>query len=383
MRSLLFTLGATILTAAGIAGNGFGYPPFAPYGIWFLGTGLVMLLYTAIQSTYYRSGAHRVSAGSIKPRPLRLTWLDYIKAMICWLDAFKHTYAIEPGLYYTGAHDDSKAPILVTSNYFLTVFLVVRRIRPFNVRLLVIDTDAINVWCSAGKGTFSHAEILKQVDRYERKLLTDARRLSLILPKLALAGVNLHALRKANIRPVIGPVYAKDLPEFLSHPPFKDRSEDRVIFGFQSRLFTWLPGLLQALVYSFAILLAFWGLEQIWGFGVPVGLVVLTALMATAYPLLFPWIPGVRFAVKGLWLAAFTSLVIWTLTATKILLLADLPMTILFTFGTAIFFGLSYSGNSAVSNYSRVREEIVRFLPVYVALYAASFAAFIITGVYR
>ncbi len=41
MRSLLFTLGATILTAAGIAGNGFGYPPFAPYGIWFLGTGLV------------------------------------------------------------------------------------------------------------------------------------------------------------------------------------------------------------------------------------------------------------------------------------------------------------------------------------------------------
>jgi hypothetical protein len=221
------------------------------------------------------------------------------------------------------------------------------------------------------------------LDRCGRKLLTDGQKLPLILPKLALSGVSLRALRKANVRPVIGPVYARDLPEFLLHPPYKDRVDDKVIFGFQSRLFTWLPGLLQALVYSFAIVLAFWGIEQIWGIPVPMGLIVLTAILATAYPIFFPWIPGIRFAVKGLWLAAFTSLVICMLTATGVLLLADLPMTLIFTFGTAVFFGLSYTGNSAVSNYSRVRKEIAGFLPLYVLLYAASFVTFVITEVYR
>jgi acetyl-CoA decarbonylase/synthase complex subunit gamma len=383
MKSLLFLSGALCLVTAGITGQWFGYPAFAAYPIWFLGGGLVMLFYAAIQSTYYRSGAPWIEAVNNKPQPLRLTWLDYLKATVCWLDAFKRTYAFKPGLYYTGKNYNSKAPLLVTSNYFLTVFLVIRRIRVFNARLLVIDTDGINVWCSAGKGQFSHTEVLKQLDRYDRKLLTAGQRPSLILPKLALSGVNLRALRKANVRPVIGPVYVKDLPEFLSQKPYKDCSNERVIFGLRSRLFTWPPGLLQVLVYSFAIALAFWGIEQIWGFPVPIGIIFITGILATAYPIFFPWIPGDRFAVKGLWLAAFTSLVIFMLTATGVLLLADLPMTLLFTFGTAVFLGLSYTGNSAVSNYSRVRKEIASFLPLYVVLYAASFVTFVITEVYR
>jgi acetyl-CoA decarbonylase/synthase complex subunit gamma len=383
MKYVLLPTSAVILVATGMTGKWFGYAAFEKYAIWFLGIGFAMLFYAAIKSTYYRSRTPWVDVANKDPQPLRLTWLDYLKAGVCWLDAFKRTYAFEPGLYYTGEHYDSNAPLLVTANYFLTVFLVARRIRAFDARLIVIDTDGINVWCSAGKGQFSHTQVLKQLDRYGRKLLTDVKQLSLILPKLALSGVNLRALRKANVRPVIGPVYAKDLPEFLSHPPYNDRVEDKVIFGLQSRLFTWLPGLLQALVYSFAIVLAFWGIEHIWGFPVPMGLIVLTVILATVYPIFFPWIPGIRFAVKGLWLAAFSALVICILTATGVLLLADLPMTLLFTFGTAVFFGLSYTGNSAVSNYSRVRREIAGFLPLYVFLYAASFAAFLITEVYR
>jgi hypothetical protein len=72
---------------AGIIGQWFSYPAFAPYSIWFLGAGLVMLFYAFIQSTYYRSGTQSVEAGNNKPRPLHLNWLDYIKAGICWFDA--------------------------------------------------------------------------------------------------------------------------------------------------------------------------------------------------------------------------------------------------------------------------------------------------------
>jgi hypothetical protein len=148
-------------------------------------------------------------------------------------------------------------------------------------------------------------------------------------------------------------------------------------------LYTWLPGLVQSLGYSFAIVLLFWGIEQIWGWQIPIGIIYLTGVLATAYPILFPWIPGVGFAVKGLWMAAMISLGIGALTALEVLSFADLPMTLLFTFGTGVFFGLSYTGNSAVSNYSRVRREVTRFLPLYVSLYAASLAAFVITEVNR
>jgi hypothetical protein len=382
MKTLIFLSVAICLLAAGIAGYWFGLALFTPYAIWFFAGGLVMMSYAGLSATYYRSGTNWIE-GSKQPRPLYLTWLDYLKAVVCWFDAFKKTYAIEPGLYYTGKHYDHRAPLLVTSNYFLTVFLVVRRIRAFNARLLVIDTDGINVWCAAGEGKFSNTELLKQLNRYDRKLLTDGHRLTLILPKLGFAGVNLRRLRKAGVRPIIGPIYAQDLPAYLSQPPYKDRDEDRVLFNLQSRLFTWLPGLVQVLTYGFAIVLAFWGIEQIWGFPVPIGILVLTGVLATAYPILFPLIPGERFAVKGLWLAALTSLVICALTAAGALSLANLPMTLLFTFGTAIFFGLSYSGNSAVSNYSRIRKEIARFLPLYGFFYAASLTAFVITEVYK
>jgi hypothetical protein len=382
MKSIFLAFSASLMIAAAIAGIWLEYSVFESFAIWFLGGGLLILSGAALEISFYRTG-HRWPESSNQPNKLRLTALDYMKAFACWLNAFKRTYAVEPGLYYTGDGYDRQAPLLVTSNYFLTVFLIIRQARSFNARLLVVDTDGINVWCSASEGQFSHAEILKQLDRYQRSLLTDERRLSLILPKLSLAGVNLKKLQKANIHPIIGPIYARDLPKYLSQPPFKDRERDQVQFNMQSRLYTWLPGLLQALGYSFVLVLFFWIIEIIWGPPVPKGIVLLTAILATAYPILFPWIPGNRFAVKGLWLAVFTSLGICTLTALKVLSLFNLPMTVLFTFATAIFFGLSYTGNSAVSSYSRVRMEIARFLPIYVSLYTVSLAAFVITEVYR
>ncbi len=164
MKSMFLLFFAIGLVAAGLAGQWLKIDLFTPYAIWLLGGGLVMLCSVAIGITYYRSG-YNWSEATNQPKPLRPTLLDYIKALVCWLNAFKRTYAIEPGIYYTGDHYDRNAPLLVTSNYFLTVFLVIRRIRGFNARLLVIDTDGINVWCSASKGQFSHTEILNQLDR--------------------------------------------------------------------------------------------------------------------------------------------------------------------------------------------------------------------------
>ena len=377
MKRILFLIVAICLAAVGIAGVLFEYHAFEDEGPWFLALGLTMIAYLVLKRTYYRAGSVW-PADSNEPRPLHLTWLDYIKSLICWLDSFKRTYAVEPGLYYTGDRYDHDATLLVTANYHLTVFLLVRRLRQ-NVRLLVVDTDSINVWCAAGKGTFCNDAIFAQLNRYEQHLPKDDHRLKLILPKLCLAGVDLPALREAGCDAIIGPVYGKDLPTYLSTVPCKDRDTDRVLFGLQSRLFTTLPGLLQTLKYSVTLLLALWLVRQIWPLAIPVaGVLGLTVAMTIAYPVCFPYLPGKWFAVKGLSLAIVVSAALCALAAGGLISRGDLITAVLFTLASGMFFGQSYSGNSAVSNGTSVRKETARLLPVYVLLYMATLAAFII-----
>lgn len=348
----------------------------------YVAVGLTVFVGVAARLTYYRSGTAWPNSDG-DPKPMRLKWTDYLKALVSWLNAFKHTYAVEPGLYYTGEVYDSDTPLLVTSNYGLTVFLVVRQIGTRNVRLLVVDTDGINVWCAAGKGAFSNAAILAQVNRYPRGLLTDTKWLKMVLPKFGFAGVDLRSLRNEKIRPLIGPLYAKDLPAYLAKTPLEDRETDRAVFGLQSRLFSWLPGLVQYMSYSFAIILIFLFVQLFWGRPAPWGLVTITAILATAYPVLFPWLPGQRFSVKGLWLAGGFSLCIAALQLMGVVSTASMVMGVVFSFATALFFSLSYTGNSAVSNYTKVRAEVARFLPVNLLLYVAALVAFITMGAYQ
>ncbi len=378
MKLLLFLIAAICLVAIGIAGVFFEYHAFEDEGPWFLTLGLMMIAYLVLKRTYYRTGSVW-PADSNEPRPLNLTWLDYVKSLICWLDSFKRTYAVEPGLYYTGDRYDHDSPLLVTANYHLTVFLLVRRLRRENVRLLVVNTDSINVWCAAGKGTFSNDAIFQQLNRYEQHLPKDDGRLKLILPKLCLAGVDLPALREAGCDATIGPIYGKDLPAYLSTEPCKDRDTDRVLFGLQSRLFTMPPGLLQTLKYGVTLLLALWLVQQIWPFALPVaGVLGLTVVLTIAYPVCFPYLPGKWFAVKGLSLAIVVSTALCALAAGGLVSRGNLITAVLFTLASGMFFGQSYSGNSAVSNVTSVRKETARLLPVYVLLYLATLAAFII-----
>ena len=268
------------LFAAGVAGLRLAAPTLSPFAPVFLSLGGVLLAYLALKAGFYRTGSPW-DESSTEPKPLRVGLVDYLKAMVSWLLAFQRTYAVEPGLYYTGDSYDPDAPLLVTSNYHLTVMLVVRHARAAGVRLLVVDTDGINVWCAAGKGAFSNAAIQKQLERYDRALLTDGKWIKVVLPKFGLAGVDIRALRKAKIHPVIGPLYAKDLPAYLANPPLKDRDDDRVHFGLQMRTFSWLPGFVQLVGYSILLLLLFAAAAVLTGSSMPWAILPIIALIAT------------------------------------------------------------------------------------------------------
>ena len=63
-----------------------------------------------------------------------------------------------------------------------------------NLWLLIIDTKGINVWCAAGKGTFSEQAILKAMK--QTKLETILENKILILPQLGAPGVSAHIITK-------------------------------------------------------------------------------------------------------------------------------------------------------------------------------------------
>jgi acetyl-CoA decarbonylase/synthase complex subunit gamma len=339
--------------------------------------GLRLLSFTFVEA------GHTWPNRAAEPQPLRLGVVDYGKALVAWLLGFRRTYAVEPGLYFTGDSYDVDQPLLVTANYHLSVFLVARRVRRSNARLLVIDTDGINVWCAAGKGRFGNDEIQKQLRRYPRELLTLEPKPRLILPKFGMSGVDLQALRDEGTRPVVGPLYARDLPEYLAARPFRNRAKDRVRFDLQSRAFVCLPGLLQVAALSAMMAVGVWVLTLPWATPLQFGIIAISVVSAAAYALLFPILPGRRFAVKGLVLGALFSGVLLALALADRLSMTSLWFAVPFTVAAGILIGLEFTGNSAVSNYSKVKREMVAFLPVSVVLFVVSAAAFVAVGVLR
>lgn len=317
----------------------------------------------------------------LTPIALEFGFKDLFKVFWEILLAYRRSFFITPGLYYTGNEYDVSAPLLVTANYHLTVWSVWRRIKHLMTRILVIDTDGINVWCSAGKGNFSSEEITRQLERYPRELLSAESDLQLILPKLSLSGVKLSDLKKHGIRPIIGPIYARDLPDFLQQETYQDCEAAYFRFDLNDRLFTLLSSWRQVVYYNLLGLIGLgvlniWLKTGLWWQIMPVGLTI-----ATIYILFFPYLPTRSFAWKGSSLGLLGGLGYGFYSILVRKGLWETLFYLCFMAGFSIFFGLYYTGNSGVSNHTTVKKETVQFLPVVALLLAAATIAAILKGV--
>jgi acetyl-CoA decarbonylase/synthase complex subunit gamma len=218
---------------------------------------------------------------------------------------------------------------------------------------------------------------------YDRNILTDSQELEIIIPKLSLSGVRLSELRNNKIKPIIGPIYVKNLKQYLQQPPYKDCVEDSVHFGIKSRLYTVVPTMIQSSWYAIIMGFTVFIFNTLFKTGFHWQIMPIVIAISFFYPVLFPWLPGRRFAVKGISLAILLSVyILYTL----ILKSSSLPLIIFyiaFIFGTNIFFALSYTGNSPVSNYSKVKREIIHFLPLSVIFYAIAIISYFINGSLR
>jgi hypothetical protein len=200
-------------------------------------------------------------------------------------------YKVAPGLYCIGK-PDADSPVLVTANYKLSVDVLRRELKDLDGWILVVDARGINVWCAAGKKTFSTEEVVQRVKRSGLDQVVTHRKL--ILPQLSATGVSAQQVKKGcGFEVVWGPVRANDIKPFLDNGMKAEPEMRQVTFSFQEisgavlapAFLPWIPtrafalkGSITGLITGAGIVWLFW--DQVGGWGA-LGLVFCTMAISS------------------------------------------------------------------------------------------------------
>jgi len=123
-------------------------------------------------------------------------------------------YRVDQGLYRIG-NPDSNSDVLISANYKLSFDMLRKNLDGLNLWILVIDTDGVNVWCAAGKGTFGTERVVKSIKNHSLEHLVKHRRI--ILPQLCAPGVAAHLVKEqTGFRAIFGPALAKDIKAYIA-----------------------------------------------------------------------------------------------------------------------------------------------------------------------
>lgn len=209
------------------------------------------------------------------------------------------------------------SPVLVTANYDLTVRRLSKALESVDCFLLVAPTKGVNVWCGAGGKHFSTESINSILKTSRIKDLVDHRKI--ILPQLSACGINGKELEeKTGWTPIFGPVYAKDIPEFLAKGNKKTREMNLVHFRVTERMEMGIAmGVSIALRYTiFPLLILGWHIAYWFVFSA----ILLSILMSV---LMFK-LPGKTSVQKGLTLCFISYLIFLSYS----LLIGLIPMVV-------------------------------------------------------
>jgi hypothetical protein len=201
------------------------------------------------------TGYIHTAVGDIPQVSTKLNFADTLGFWKCRWSIGRMDYTIEPGLYAVGTPDDT-SHVLVTANYKMTFDRVREQLSGLSLWIVVLDTDGINVWCAAGKGTFGTDEVVNRVKAVGLDKVVSHR--TLILPQLGATGVAAHEVKKqSGFRVVYGPIRAKDIKEFLNNKMTATVKMRTVTFTFKERAILTpveLVGHMPALITVFGIL---------------------------------------------------------------------------------------------------------------------------------
>ncbi|MDD5599538.1 MAG: mercury methylation corrinoid protein HgcA [Victivallaceae bacterium] len=291
---------------------------------------------------------------------------DWIGALRMRLGIGRMNYVVSPGLYASG-NPTAESPVMVTSNYKLTIDHLRRAIKGIDAWMLVLDTNGVNVWCAAGKGTFGTGELVSRIAGCRLSELVTHR--TLIVPQLGATGVAAHeVLAVSGFKVVYGPVRANALPQFMVAGMKATKDMRTVTFNLAERLAVvpvevvhwakWLLALFAVCSVAAAVGSGNYGLFNL----VKSGLCLVIAFMGGSLlgPVLFPWLPGRAFAVKGVFSGLLALGIMFPAGLLPVKNSVDALQSsgwILLTLSISSFLMLAYTGSSPYTSLSGTRIE--------------------------
>jgi hypothetical protein len=303
-----------------------------------------------------------------------IRWANLWDHLLARIGYRRSRHRVEPGLYAVGEPDE-RAPVFVTANYTLSFDALRKQLGGIDGFILVLDTRGVNVWCAAGKGTFSTAALVSAIRETRLKDRVAHRRV--IVPQLGATGVAGWRVKKeCGFAVDFGPVRAEDLPEYLTSGAVTAEMR-RVRFSLRDRL-ALTPVELTNHVLATAIAATVLYLLA----GPTAALAALTVFFGGALlvPMLLPLLPTPNFCVKGFVLGLIASVpfaLVASLEApgeTIARAAAALAYPLLMAPAVA-FLSLNFTGSTTFTSQSGVRREIARYTRPVVATAIAGLLA--------
>ena len=285
----------------------------------------------------------------------------------------RYQYRVTPGLYGIGK-PDKKSEVLVTANFKLTFDQLRKELGNINAWILVLDTKGINVWCAAGKGTFSTAEIVKRIKECSLEKIVEHKHI--IVPQLGATGVSARDVKKqSGFRVIYGPVRANDIPDFLKNSKKADKQMRQATFTIYERFIltpvelqiTLKPALITALVL---LLIAgigpgIFSFSQIWQRGIVSIMALVTGIVSGAFitPVLLPFIPPREFALKGIITGSVFAILFLIMISSFVTGIAGFFALFLFSVAISSFLAMNFTGTTPFTSPSGVEKEMKRYIP--------------------
>jgi len=325
-------------------------------------------------------GIISTAAGQVPRVPSTLSPADKFGTFKARWGIGRMRYRIEPGLYALGS-PTGDSHVLVTANYKMSFDKLRSEMPGRDAWILVLDTKGINVWCSAGKGTFCAAEIARRIG--DAGLCNIVAHRTLILPQLSAPGVNAHEVKRLSGFGVIyGPVRAHDLPAFID-AGMKATPQMRLVrFSLLDRLVLIPVELMSGLKYALIIALCFlilsvlgrggFSAARIIDVGLPSAILILAAFLAGVIltPALLPYLPARSFSAKGLWIGLALVVILFLLSFARPNIIANwlqLSAWALLIPAIVSFIAMNFTGASTYTSLSGVRREMRIAVPAQIA----------------
>jgi len=285
----------------------------------------------------------------------------------------RNHYKVTPGLYAVG-RPGPESPVLVTANYKLSFDGLRFQLDSIDAWLLVVDTRGINVWCAAGKGTFSTQEILTSIQQCHLQELLKHR--VLILPQLSATGVAAFQVKKeCGFKILYGPVRSSDLPAFLKNDNQADAAMRSVTFTLRERAVL-IPVELFLLLKPLTIFLlaglllsgigpTVFSAASAWTRGLRLMAATLMGIGCGTIlvPLILPWLPGRQFWIKGLWPGLAGGLACFGIYAGQMPTLEGLALLFWIT-ALSSYQAMNFTGSTPFTSPTGVEHEMRRGIPI-------------------